>query len=204
MDGTSASKDVNFQAVNLAVVAIQKRVNNYGYQPKLDTDGIFGGKTKAGVEWMQGRIGVRADGQVGPTTSKAMWRDLVLWFAGVNGVPGDHLYGFSALESSFDPGAVGYISPADRGLCQINLTYNPSTSVEQAFDPFYSINYTAKRLANARLRYSGKTVDLQVKCSIAQHNAPAWADSWYKTGSPPNDKIAKYVELVLENAAKFK
>lgn len=202
-DGDSAGRNVNYQAVNLGVKAIQARINAYGYSPALIVDGILGPRSAAGIKWIQARLSLVADGKVGPATCKKLWRDLVFWYSGVNQVPASHVWGFTALESAFDPGAVGSTTPSDRGLNQINLTAHPNVSVEQAFDPHFSISYTAGRLRNARAKYDGKGVDLQTKCSIAQHNSPVAADQWYATGVPPTEKIETYVRLVLENAAKL-
>lgn len=203
LDGSSASKNVNYQAVNLGVKAIQARINSYGYSPALIADGVFGSGTRHGVAWIQEKLGLNPDGQAGPTTLKALWKDYLIWFAGVHGVPAGHLFGFMMLESVGDPGAVGYTTPSDRGLNQINLSAHPNVTVEQAFDPLFSINYTASRLRNARDQFSGKTVELRTKCSIAQHNSPLAAKQWYSTGFPPNEKIRVYVDKVLSYAAAF-
>lgn len=203
LDGDSAGRDVNYEAVNLGVKAIQARINSFRYSPALLVDGVFGLKSKVAVEWLQTKLGLYADGVVGPATCKAMWRDLLYWYAGVNQVPASHLYGFMFLESSADPAAVGYTTPSDRGLSQINLVAHPYITVQQAFDPHFAINYTADRLAKAREKFSGKTALLQRDCSIAQHNSPLAAQQWYQAGVAPNEKIAQYVRLVLENAAKF-
>lgn len=219
-DGSFPTRDVNFQAVHLGVKAIQARVNAYGYSPALVVDGTYGAETAAGVKWVQGKLGFSSAGQdgiAGPQTCRALWRDLLIWFGGVYHVPASQMYGFMMLESVGDPGAVGYTTPSDRGLNQINLVAHPSITVVQAFDPVFSIDYTAKRLGEARARYSGKGVDLKNRCAIAQHNTPVAAEVWYRDGVPPlgpftyNGKqwpgfpnIAKYVDLVLGHALNFK
>jgi hypothetical protein len=220
LDGSSKDRDVNYQAVNLGVKAIQTRINAYGYSPALVVDGVFGPGTTAGAKWAQAKMGFSAnqcDGRPGPTTCRALFKDLLIWFGGVHHVPASQLHGFIMLESVYDPGAVGGTTPSDRGLNQINLEAHKNITVEQAFDPTFSIDYTAKRLADARIRYSGKTVDLKTKCSIAQHNVPVAAECWYRDGVPPlgpveyNGKmwdgwpdIEKYVNKVLGYALEFK
>lgn len=206
-DGSQPTKDVNYQAVHLGVKAIQNRVNAYGYSPALIVDGQYGETTKYGVMWLQAKLGFNGtdrDGIAGPMTCRALWRDLLIWFGGTYHVPASQLYGFIMLESVGDPGAVGYTTPSDRGLNQINLVAHPNVTVEQAFDPTFAINFTAKRLSDARIKYSGKSVDLKNRCAIAQHNSPLWADQWYRNETPPNDKIKKYVDLVLGHALNFK
>lgn len=220
IDGDQPARDTNYQAVHLGVKAIQRRINSYGgYSPAVVEDGTYGPETAEAVKWLQGRLGVGVDGVVGPTTARAMFKDLLLWYGGVYHVPASQLHGFVMLESGYDPGAVGVVSPADRGLNQINENAHPDVSDEEAFDPFFSIDYTAKRLGEARAKYSGKTVDLKTKCSVAQHNVPVAGDLWYRDGVPPVGpgpytiygkqwdgwpNIEKYVNYVLGHALDFK
>lgn len=207
VDGSSPTRDVNYQAVHLGVKAIQSRVNAYGYSPALVVDGNYGASTKAGVKWVQGKLGFPLTGQdgiAGPVTCRALWHDLLVWFGGVYHVPASHLYGFMMLESLGDPGALGVLTPADRGLNQISERWHPNITDEQAFDPVFSIDYTAERLGQARAKYSGKSSALKNYCSVAQHNNPAKADAWYATEMPPDQQIQDYVTRVLEHASKFK
>ena len=200
-------EDVNSQAVNLGVKAIQNWVNALGYAPKLELSGIFGPKTQAGVKWAQvqyGFTGASVDGVVGPATSKKFWSIPAYWFAAVHKVPVQDLWGFVSLESAFDAGAVGYTTPSDRGLFQINLVAHPTITVDQAFDVGFAANYTAERLAKARAQFAGKGEDLQRKCSIAQHNSPLQAKQWYTTGTAPSEQIALYVARVLDQGSTFK
>ena len=213
LDGSSKDRDVNYLGVNLGVKAIQRRINSYGYSPILTEDGKLGAKTKSAIAWIQKKLspglaarnkpGLSSDGTAGPYTCRELWRDLITWYAAVHGVPPEHLWGMMAVESAFDPGAVGYTTPTDRGLTQINLSAHPNITVDQAYDPWFAIDYTAGRLANARRNFSGKGQALQTLCSIAQHNAPAWAASWYTNGVAPNEKIALYVENVLRASGGY-
>ncbi|MBC7273199.1 MAG: N-acetylmuramoyl-L-alanine amidase [Streptomyces sp.] len=49
----------------------QSAVNGQGYTPALVVDGVFGPATLAGVQWLQARLGVDADGKWGPLTEDA-------------------------------------------------------------------------------------------------------------------------------------
>jgi hypothetical protein len=204
LDGASPTKDENYQAVNYGVKAIQRRINAYGYSPALIEDGKLGRMSGDGIKWVQKKLGLTDDGQAGPATCRALWRDLLIWFGGVHHVPASQLYGFMMLESVGDPGALGYTTPSDRGLNQINEKAHPDITDDQAFDPVFSLDYTAKRLQDARIKYSGKSVELKNYCAIAQHNSPLWANQWYANGTPPNDQIKKYVDLVLGHALNFR
>jgi peptidoglycan hydrolase-like protein with peptidoglycan-binding domain len=219
-DGSTPTINDNYQAVHLGVKAIQARINSYNYSPALIVDGTYGPKTVSGVEWIQVKLGFtgnNVDGIAGPGTCRALWRDLLIWFGGVHHVPASQLYGFMMLESVGDPGALGFVSPADRGLNQINEKAHPDISDEQAFSPPFSIEYTTKRLGIARTEFSGKSVELKNYCAIAQHNSPVAAEIWYRDGKPPLGpviyqgktrpgwpNIQKYVYSVLTYAANFK
>ena len=54
-----------------SVASQQQAVNGLGYSPALDTDGIWGPLTDAGVRWLQGKVGTGADGLWGPGTEAA-------------------------------------------------------------------------------------------------------------------------------------
>lgn len=208
-DGSSPTKDVNYQAVSLGVKAIQTRVNEYADMfkfRKVSVDGNYSPLDREAVKSVQkilGFTGASIDGVVGPATAKAMFRDLVTWYSVANNVLPNHIWGMTSLESAFDPGAVGYKTPSDRGLTQINLNAHPGITVEQAFDARFALNYSADRLEKAREQFSGKGAALQRVCSIAQHNSPLQAKQWYETGSPPSEQIEQYVNLVLIQAATY-
>jgi peptidoglycan hydrolase-like protein with peptidoglycan-binding domain len=212
LDGSQPTKDVNYEAVHYAVRAIQARVNAFGYNSyglgsvgsaPIAVDGLFGKTTADAVKWFQSTHGLVADGIVGPTTALALWRDLLVWFGETYHVPASQLYGFMMMESGRDPGAVGYTTPSDRGLLQINLNAHPNITVAQAFDPNFTIDYTAKRLQGARIQFSGKTSDLKNRCAIAQHNSPLQAKQWYTNEFPPSEQIKTYVDKVLGFALTF-
>ncbi len=54
------------------VKRLQEVLNHIGPGPALTVDGIFGPKTKARVVALQQRFGLKADGIVGPVTSRAL------------------------------------------------------------------------------------------------------------------------------------
>ncbi|MGW0783936.1 peptidoglycan-binding domain-containing protein [Streptomyces sp. NPDC002913] len=54
-----------------SVASQQRAVNGLGRSPALVVDGIFGPDTEAGVEWLQSKVGVGADGLWGPATESA-------------------------------------------------------------------------------------------------------------------------------------
>ena len=135
-----------------------------------------------------------------------MAHQLIRCLADHYGVPPEHVWGMTALESSFDPGAVG-ANGFDSGYCQINLSpaaHGGSIPPPQAFNPIYAFDYTCRRLLNARSQFSAKGPDLQDKCGIAQHNSPLAAKIWYEIGwADPDEGIAIYVDRVLARAETY-
>lgn len=194
--------DFNYEAVNLGVMAIQNRINALGYTPALVPDGVFGPATSRAAHWVQEKLDVTPDGAVGPNTARALWRPMVAKAESAALLPKHILWGVARHESLLDPGAVGVSTPADRGLVQFNTNFS-SVTIKQAHDPIYALSHAGTRLQAAMAKYNAKGADLQLKCTIASWNAPAWANDWYNTGAAPNDKIAKYVVNVLTQAATF-
>lgn len=185
------------RAVHLGVQAIQSLL-------KVPVDGRYGPVTAAAVAAFETSNSVVAisstlSGILAPGTAKTLFGNYIKTVEKSIGVPGNYLCGIAMQESTMDPGAVGYYTPDDKGLVQFNLPASGFT-VEQAMDPTFAIPKAAERFKAAWKKYAG---NLQVQCSIAQHNSPAWADQWHLTGNPPNTLIAQYVANVEKYAATF-
>ena len=201
-DGSTPTKGINYQAVNLGVLAIQNRINVLGYTPALVADGDLGPASDKAIQWFQSKNALVVDGDCGPNTARALWHPFVGYLESMYAIRGHHLWGIVSHESLLDPGAVGASTPEDRGLAQWN-TSNSGLTIQQAHDPVYALTKAAQRIYSTQIKYNGKGATLQTDCSIAQWNAPSWADQWYSTGKPPNDTIASYVSKVLTQALSF-
>lgn len=188
----------DFRAVNWGVKAIQSRCNEL-VNSKLVVDGWFGTLTDSAVRYAQTKLHLAVDGAVGPATAKAFWRPLVVLSEAAHGLSGNYTGGIMFHESGYDPGAVGYTTPGDKGLDQWN-----STPYDEAFDYHWSIPQTAARFAVAWQTYASKGAKLQIACSIAQHNSPTQAASIYSGGHVvPGTPIANYISAVISAAAAF-
>jgi peptidoglycan hydrolase-like protein with peptidoglycan-binding domain len=198
-DGTGTGTDA--EAVRLGVKAIQVQVNRIVFIPAglpgLRIDGLFGVATRAAVQRAQEKLGLVSDGVVGRKTFSAMIRAQIDYYARSYEVDPAILYGQIGAESSFDPGAVGYAHPADRGLVQINTETHTDVTVEEAHDTAFALDWSANRLANATLRYAGKGDLLQTQCVILQHNSPSAADWLYRTGTYNSPTAEAYVVAVV-------
>lgn len=188
--GSTPERGDDYRAVTLGVKAYQT-VFNTVYGQSLVADGWWGVKTTASAKIVQTRLNVTSDGVVGPATSKAIALPLTRQRETLYSLPSGVLCGLVKQESSFDFGAVGYTTPADKGLVQINLPANPSVTEEQAFNPFFSLDYAAARLKKAYEKFK------RWDCAVASYNSPLWAQQWYATGHAPNEQIAAYVATIL-------
>lgn len=188
------------RAVNRGVRAIQMLCGLTG----ANADGWFGTMTNTVVRSAQQRLGIEIDGIVGSGTMRALLTKALTATASANGVPLKYLGGLIKVESLFDPAAVGYSTPADHGLPQINLAAFSATSTEpisydQALDPAFSIPWTAKRMRATYDRWNGQAaagVD-PWEVAILNHNSPYNALRLAKTGAYPSAQSQQYVLHVM-------
>lgn len=199
--GGEAERDLDHLAVNRGVLAIQRLLDiDYSTGP-----GIFGPRTDAAVRAYQKVKVPPADGIVGPNTMRALLKPVVSIEETVRDIPAHLLWGLIAQESGYDPGAVGYTTPSDLGLVQINTAVQPVTP-DQAFDPLFSIKWAANRMRKAYDKYSAKLGPEEYAkawdCAVASHNSPAAADSW-ANGALPTLRVTDYVARVRAAGSKW-
>jgi hypothetical protein len=206
LDGSTPNVSLSHQAVNLGVKAIQTRLVDLGYDKDLKNelviDGVYGRKTRRLVKRFQADNGIYVGGVVGPTTGTALWRGAIAEVGQTFNFDPKYIYGIMQQESGADPGAVGYLTPGDRGLYQFNTLVHDIT-YEEAHDYMNATERVFARFNNAWHKYKGKGNELRVNCSIAQHNAPAWANEWFVFGVPPNKTIELYVSKVRSAAETY-
>lgn len=186
--GSQPSVDDAHRAVMYGVKALQVRINELGYMPKLVTDGWYGPNSNGGMIWAQKKLGVVADGQCGPKTATAMFWPLIKEVAPAT--VAHSVGGICAHESMFDPGAVGYEDADDIGLVQINGPANPTLTEAERFDARLAFTYCGARLQAALNTYHN------IDYAIASYAVPQWAVTWSQTGKPPNAAASAYVDYV--------
>lgn len=210
--GGEPTKSPAHLAVHLGVRAIQILIDDLGYRRdgggRIVVDGTLDAGSARAIKWAQERLGIRADGFAGQPTLKALLAGPSLAAENTHDVPDRLVFGLMGKESGWDPGAVGYTTPDDSGLCQINLAAHPEVTLEQAYTPAWALDYTAARMRRAfkKYRQAGASVALAWDCAVAQHNSPRLADDWADSGRPPRiperiEQIEDYVGKVREFAA---
>lgn len=183
--------------VNFAIQALQRALVIHDFEVG-STDGVFGPRTRTAVRAFQVDRDLQADGIVGPTTARALFRPFVEDAERKLSIPDHLLHGQVALESNYDPGAQGKVDDRDRGLCQINSRWFPEMTDEKVYGrPRVVINWSGSRLRSA---YDGLGVE-SWDPAIAHHNNPEMAQQWAHDGEAPNDQVATYVRLVRKMAA---
>ncbi len=198
-------------AVNRGVMQIQERINRLGFWPALKVDGILSLVTDFALGWAQGvKLGVKVDGVAGPTTCvRLFWpavRAQTFYVLTDNKVApyGEKIArwvaGIAQHESNWDPGAVGFGTPQDLGLMQINGAYNPTITADDRFNYKLAFQYAAKRL-DTDLHRSGYTDRL----AICRYGYPSTAERWLAQGNEnppprtPDETDEEYAAIVEFN-----
>jgi hypothetical protein len=217
--GTVCERSLDHWAVGAGTWAIQSRLIALEYLPPIANAewGIFGPKTEAAVStFQQGNLdpagkGVRlaVDGTVGRSDARALFTPLIKVAQADYHIPDDLLLGETNHESRLDPGALGYFiyygstldyRGVDRGMSQINSKANAGISWAQAFDPVFSLEWSAKRLREYHdtfaVRYPDQPQQVLWDAAVCAHNNPSAATIWARTGNPPTETAAAYVSGV--------
>jgi len=186
-----------------ALVALKRELKYRGFDKGLDTESLFfGAAARDRTEEFQASVGLKGDGVIGPTTARRLFKKRI-WDAGhKSNIPPLMLCKQLNLESGFDPAAVGYVDPRDRGLAQINSYWHPEVEDNKAFDPAYSIPWAADYLSE-NLKALG-----DIDAALAAHNVGRfYARQWLEANKPASGLytvegkdyaaiITKYLQLL--------
>lgn len=223
--GTVCERSLDHWAVGAGSWAIQSRLIVLGHLEALqDAEwGIFGPKTKAAVSAFQevstdpaGKgVPLSVDGTVGRSDARALFTPLIEAAERAYRIPADLLVGETNHESRLDPGALGYFiyysSPqgsstnlayrgVDRSMSQINSRAQAQATWAQAFDPVFSLDWSAKRLRTYHDSYAAlypsQSDGVLWDAAVCAHNNPSAASTWARTGQPPTVAAATYVSGV--------
>lgn len=168
-----------------ALIAIKKEIvyNGYGEFFVVADTPVFGDAAANAVKKFQADKGLKVDGQVGPSTARELFRkrteDIERRYDLIHGTLGNLI----TLESAWDPVAIGYADPDDHGLVQINLRIHSDVTVEQAYDPAFSINWAALYITDNEKIISNE-VNI-AKAARASYNVGVeYAKRWMKADFP--------------------
>lgn len=178
---TRAGDDTRLAA---ALVAVKKELvyNGYGENVVVDSP-VFGDAAANRIKEFQKDKGLKVDGQVGPTTSKELFRKRTERIEDKYGFDRGTVGKFVTLESSWDPVAIGYADPDDHGMVQINLRIHTDVTVAQSFDPGFALEWAAKYVSASATRIVSE-IDV-IKAARASYNIGVeYAKRWMNAGFP--------------------
>lgn len=174
------------------VFALQRALNK-GFGTGLTEDFDFGPATKAGVEKVQAKLSLTADGIAGPATQGAICRNLAKREENTAAaLPDNLLRGQIEGESGGYLAAVAWNTPGgvDCGAVQrrvYDYQYDDEAAIKRAFDAVYQIDLLAKSLLNlhdiflARPGCHGNS-EFAWRLAVLNHNYPGGADKISRVG----------------------
>ena len=162
------------------LVALKRELKYRGYGDGLNTESLFfGAAARERTKDFQQDLGMKIDGEIGPRTARRLFKKRVWDSAHKSDIPALMLCKQLNLESGYDPAAVGYVDPRDRGLAQINAYWHPEISDEEAFDPAFSIPWAANYLGE-NFKALG-----DMDAAVAAHNVGRYyARQWLAANKP--------------------
>jgi len=143
----------------------------------VNTLGSFGDAMRNRVVEFQKANGLEADGVIGPSTARRLFKKRITAIETARNIPNQYLNRQTSLESLYDPGAVGFIDQRDRGLNQINSGAHPDVSDAEAFNPEFSLDWSADFLLGNRIRVGGDWEGAVVAHNIGWYYAKKWVDA---------------------------
>lgn len=188
----ATSVDINSYAVYMAVKGIQREVGT-------TEDGLYGSDTAAAVQRWQAGHNLLPDGVFGPASARVMFRERATTAAKAasdNSAVVKLTLGHIGFESSWDPGAVGYVQPQDLGLGQINGPAHPGLSVDFRLTARSALSFVADFvLGNLEAMFWNERDAI-----VAYNLGIGGARAWVKAGRPASylgTDVAGYISGVL-------
>jgi len=167
-----------------ALIAIKKELVYNGFGENLEVEKpVFGEAAANRVREFQQAKGLTVDGQVGPVTAKELFRKRVEQEERNYDLPVGTIGRKLKLESNFDPVAIGGADPDDTGISQINRRIHTSVSLEEAFDPAFSIDWAAKYVSQLRRDVAARA-DVLKAARAAYNIGSTYATRWMLAGFP--------------------
>jgi hypothetical protein len=169
--------------------SVQRVLNKLGYP--TGEDASFGPQTEGNVKKLQTRIGVTADGIVGPTTQRKLAELLCARQEKNNDLPDKLLLSKITYESAGLLAAVNWsvAGGVDCGVTQRRVyttDYDDEGVIKRAFDAVYQIDLSGDRVRELfdifRQRPAVTSRELALRLAILNHNYPYAADQISRKG----------------------
>jgi len=162
------------------IIAVKKELIYNGFSKEIKPESnLFGNAAKMRTIDFQRSKNLIPDGVIGPRTSKELFKKRVLEQEKYFFIPDNYLCKQLSLESAFDPAAVGYTDPRDRGIAQINSFWHPNVDDNEAFDPSFAIPWSARYLSE-NISSLG-----DIEAGVVAHNTGRYyARRWLEAGKP--------------------
>jgi hypothetical protein len=196
---TAYTVSIDEYAIYRGAASVQQELVRQG--GAIVADGIWGSKTDAALKAWQTNKGIKADGVYGRETAITLWtprlekviNNRYTYMAHWKPIILDYAQATIWLESGWDVAAVGGITPADCGICQIN-TKAHNIPLADAFNPVKAFDFKLNIIVN-NFKYAFADPIL----GIASYNVGGGgAESWHRNGRPDDWDAARY----LRNIAK--
>ena len=168
------------------ILAVKHALIDAGYPHGIDLSMfVFGNAVTNRVKEYQAAQQLTADGVVGPTTARYLWRTYASPAEQANGIPNHWVSRIGTGESNADPVAEGVVDPSDEGYLQFHLPYWPGTTLEEAWSPKYEIEQAAAKLKTLR-RQTTSWEGAVAAWNIGSTYARQWVDAGYPTSGGPS------------------
>jgi hypothetical protein len=167
-----------------ACVALKKELDFNGFGANLIIDNpVLGEAFTNRVKEFQTSRELTPNGKVGQVTARELFRKRVELKEDEFGFPRGTLGKTILLESAFDPVAIGSVDKDDSGISQINVRIHSGTSLEEAFDPEYAIDWQANYIEGNRDRII-REVNVLKAARAAYNVGVDGAKKWMLAGFP--------------------
>jgi peptidoglycan hydrolase-like protein with peptidoglycan-binding domain len=194
-----------------AILAIKRELAFNGFaRPKMDaTLPFFGEAVENSVKDFQKSRGLTADGEVGQTTGRELFRPRIEQAEDIRSLPHGTIGKKVALESAFDPVAVGFSDAADKGIAQINTRIHGVTEAE-AFSPVFAIAWAGDYVLSQKREVERRANTLRAG-RAAYNVGNFYATEWMLAGFPENGRVENGIDwfarahkyLLLVDAKEF-
>jgi hypothetical protein len=169
-EGMDGRKDARLGAAILAIKAELK----------------YTGFARAAMDF-QKAAGLVVDEECGQITLRELFRKRIEWAERAYWLPAKSLGKKIALESAFDPVAIGFADEADKGIVQVNIRIHDVTEAD-AFTPSYAIPWAAGYLFDQKKAVEERA-DTWRAARAAYNVGNFYATEWMKAGFPASGRV---------------